>query len=75
MEERKEYCNSCGRKLRIQKGIPREEALIVEHSWGYFSAKAGERHAFRLCEACYDRLLRSFVIPAEITEEAFAWEG
>ena len=39
MEERKEYCNSCGRKLRIQKGIPREEALIVEHSWGYFSAK------------------------------------
>lgn len=41
MEERKEYCNSCGRKLRIQKGIPREEALIVEHSWGYFRQRTG----------------------------------
>ena len=35
---------------------------------GYFSEKDGERHSFDLCESCYDDLLRTFRIPAEIEE-------
>ena len=50
-------CNQCGREISV---------LCVEHTWGYFSEKDGENHRFDLCEECYDRLLKGFLIPAEI---------
>ncbi len=43
-----------------------EGVFRVDYEWGYFSEKDGERHSFDLCEACYDKLLRSFQIPVEI---------
>ena len=46
----------------------REGVFSVDYTWGYFSDKDGERHSFDLCESCYDELLRSFRIPAEIEE-------
>ena len=69
MEYTRLRCNGCGRELEIQREIPQEDVLEVEHSWGYFSVKDGERHSFRLCEACYDRITRSFAIPVEVEQE------
>lgn len=65
---RKIVCNQCGREMRQQQGMLQEGAFRAEVKWGFFSGKDGENHSFCLCEACYDRLLAGFVIPAEIEE-------
>ena len=52
--------DSCSRRMRT------EGVFSVDYTWGYFSDKDGERHSFDLCESCYDELLRTFRIPAEI---------
>lgn len=62
----KDHCNQCGREISVINGRPEKEVLCVEHTWGYFSEKDGENHRFDLCEECYDRLLKGFLIPAEI---------
>ena len=56
-------CNCCGKKLAVREGIVR-----VEHTWDYFSEKDGEIHGFDLCEECYDQLLNTFRISAEVEE-------
>lgn len=53
-------------EISVINGRPEKEVLCVEHTWGYFSEKDGENHRFDLCEECYDRLLKGFLIPAEI---------
>lgn len=69
MEKTKElHCNCCGKAVQIHQGIPVEEVMEIEWSWGYFSGKDGERHSFCLCEACYDRLREQFVLPVEVEE-------
>ena len=54
--------------VRVVNSRPEEEVLSVDHTWGYFSEKDGERHSFDLCESCYDKLLASFKIPADVRE-------
>ena len=61
-------CNQCGKEIRVVNGRPEEGVLSVDHTWGYFSEKDGERHSFDLCESCYDKLLASFKIPADVRE-------
>lgn len=61
-------CNQCGKEIPAVNGCPTEGVFSVDYEWGYFSEKDGERHQFDLCEACYDRLLASFRLPAEIKE-------
>lgn len=63
MEER--ICNCCGRTLGKRT---EEDALEIVKEWGYFSKKDLERHSFVLCEACYDRLIGTFVRPVQKTE-------
>jgi ribosomal-protein-alanine N-acetyltransferase len=60
------YCNACGRKLEVEQGILREDALIVKKNWGYFSRKDLEMHEFVLCEDCYDRLAAGFKKPVSV---------
>lgn len=67
-EIKKIICNKCGKEIPAVDGVPREGVFSVDYQWGYFSEKDGERHSFDLCEACYDELLKSFCIPAEIKE-------
>ncbi|MFG6333422.1 MAG: hypothetical protein K1W28_16710 [Lachnospiraceae bacterium] len=62
-------CNQCGRELKLENGIVQEGVFKGEARWGYFSGKDGETHTFDLCEACYDRLIRSFQIPAAVEED------
>ncbi len=59
-------CYKCGIEIPVVNGHETEGVLRVEHTWGYFSEKDGERHSFDLCERCYDELLKTFQIPAEI---------
>lgn len=59
-------CNACGRKLDVQQGVLREDALIVKKNWGYFSRKDLEVHEFVLCEACYDEMIAGFQKPVTI---------
>lgn len=63
------YCNKCGKKITDDFNEAREEMLHVEKNWGYFSEKDGEKHAFDLCESCYDEWIKSFSLPIEVIEE------
>lgn len=65
-------CNQCGRQLKQENGTMIEDALVVEKAWGYFSEKDLEVDRFILCEACYDCLLRGFVVPVRRTERTEA---
>lgn len=69
MAERKICCNFCGRELRSEQGILREDALFVKKDWGYFSKKDLELHEFVLCEDCYERLISKFKIPVKIWDK------
>lgn len=65
-EVKKIICNKCGKEIPVINGRAEQEAFSVDHAWGYFSDKDGETHSFDLCENCYDELLASFKLPAEI---------
>lgn len=62
-------CNCCGKKLIVEGGILREGAIAVDHAWDFFSEKDGEVHHWDLCEACYDHLLDTFRIGADVEEQ------
>lgn len=69
MKETKEmFCNVCGRKIRIEDGILKEDVLEVKKVWGYFSKKDMQLHAFNVCESCYDTMISKFAILPEISE-------
>lgn len=63
-----QYCNGCGKTIKKAGDMYQEGVFLAEQEWGYFSGKDGERHSFCLCEECYDRMIRAFVIPVK-TEE------
>ncbi len=65
-EIKKIVCNKCGREIAVKNGRAEEGVFSVDHTWGYFSEKDGERHSFDLCESCYDEFIASFIIPVEI---------
>ena len=65
-EVNKIICNKCGKEIPVINGRAEEGVFSVDYTWGYFSEKDGEKHSFDLCETCYDELLRSFMVPAEI---------
>lgn len=61
-------CNICGKELRQELDIIKEDYIFVKKSWGYFSKKDGQTHQFCLCEDCYDKWIKSFKIPVEIKD-------
>jgi hypothetical protein len=63
------FCNCCGKKIRQENKVPMEDILYVKKSWGYFSKKDGSVHEFDLCEACYDHLVKQFVLPVKISRQ------
>lgn len=60
------YCNYCGKLLKVENGILKEDAFEATKEWGYFSERDLEVHHFNLCEECYDKLISQFHIPVEI---------
>lgn len=61
-------CNKCGRKLKEEKGIAKEDYVYICKPWGYFSRKDGVTQEFVLCEECVEILTKGFVIPAKLSE-------
>lgn len=62
-------CNVCGRELKNENGILKEDAFEAVKEWGYFSKKDLEVHKFVICEECYDRMVRKFAIPVTVLEK------
>lgn len=62
------FCNQCGKKLKMEQDILKEDAFEAKKQWGYFSEKDAVLHSFVLCEKCYDEMVSHFTIPVEITE-------
>ena len=62
-------CNKCGKEIKTENGISKEEVFHSEYTWGFFSNKDGEKYSFDLCENCYDELIKSFLIEPDIDEE------
>ena len=63
------FCNGCGKAIPQEKGIPLEDSLLVEKTWGYFSSRDGRKIRFRLCEDCVDKMTKDFAVPPEESEE------
>lgn len=62
-------CNSCGKILKVENGVLKEDAFEATKEWGYFSDRDTEVHRFNLCEECYDKLIANFKIPIEIRKK------
>lgn len=65
-------CNCCGKEIKEEQGILREDVLTIVKDWGYFSEKDMERHQLVICEACYDKWVSGFRIPPKIMERTEA---
>lgn len=61
-------CNRCKKVIPLDKGILKAGVFSAAASWGYFSEKDGEVHEWDLCEECYDKVIKEFEIPPQITE-------
>ena len=70
MESKK--CNCCGKEIKEEQGILKEDVLDVSKTWGYFSEKDMEHHRFSICEACYDNWVSGFKIPPKVEERTEA---
>ena len=65
-------CNCCGKEIKEEQGIQKEDTLDIVKDWGYFSAKDMERHQLVICEACYDNWVSGFKIPPKTEEKTEA---
>ena len=65
----KRVCHACGRELIEKDGILQEDALFVRKDWGYFSKKDLQIHEFVICEECYDKWVKGFVKPVEVSDK------
>ena len=61
-------CNKCGKNIIVKNGIVQEGVFSIDYNWGYFSRRDGEIDSFDLCEECYNKITKEYVIPVEITE-------
>ena len=64
-DDMKIMCNACGRELKNENGILKEDAFEATKEWGYFSKKDLEVHKFVICEDCYDKMAEGFAIPVQ----------
>lgn len=61
-------CNCCGKEIKEEQGMQKEDVLEIIKDWGYFSEKDTERHHLVICEACYDNWISGFRIPPKVEE-------
>lgn len=70
--EKNMKCNKCGRKIKEENGLLREDVFEGRKEWGYFSKKDLQVDTFYLCELCYDTIIESFKIPITRKEKTEA---
>lgn len=59
-------CNMCGKTIVFGEGHDKEDYVLIQKEWGYFSNKDGRKYTIRMCEDCFDRLTSDCVISPEI---------
>ena len=69
---KRKVCNICGKIIKTEQGILKEDVLEVTKNWGYFSKKDMERHRFIICEACYDKWISGFKVPPVVEDQTEA---
>lgn len=57
------FCNSCGNEIPKNDQGYFADYVHIEKQWGYFSGKDGECHTIDICEACYNKITNSFMLP------------
>ncbi len=62
----KVICNKCGREMEVENGILMEGCFHSDWMFGYFSKRDREKHAFDLCEDCYEKMVEGFTVAPEI---------
>ena len=62
-------CNMCGKMVKFEEGLLKEDFFEATKDWGYFSKKDLQTHKFNLCENCYDKLVDKFKIPLLIIDK------
>ena len=65
-EENEMKCNVCGQLLNNKT-----DYIEVKKEWGYFSNKDTQIHEFKICERCYDRIVKQFEISPKVTEKRY----
>ena len=61
-------CNMCGRKIIFGEKHDKEDYLLIQKEWGYFSRKDGNRYTFRMCEECFVRFVEDCYVSPEIDD-------
>lgn len=61
-------CNKCGKEIKIENNIVREDYLHIEKAWGYFSKKDKTTYQFDICEECVEEFVGSFKVPVKLIE-------
>lgn len=56
----------CGKTIVFGEGHDKEDYVLIQKEWGYFSNKDGRKYTLRMCEDCFDRLTSECVISPEI---------
>lgn len=59
-------CNMCGKTIVFGEGHDKEDYVLIQKEWGYFSNKDGRKYTLRMCEDCFDSLTSDCVISPEI---------
>jgi ribosomal-protein-alanine N-acetyltransferase len=63
------FCNVCGKKIKMERGILLEDVFEASKEWGYFSKNDLEVHKFNICEDCYEKMILTFAIPIEVVRK------
>lgn len=63
------FCNVCGRQIKVENGIVKEDVFEAAKEWGYFSKNDLEVHKFNICEKCYENMISTFKIPIEVVRK------
>ena len=50
-------CNRCGRIIVFGDMHNKEDYVLIQKEWGYFSRKDGRKYTLRMCEELYDRIV------------------
>ena len=61
-------CNKCGARIELQNEVAKQDYLLVNKPWGYFSKKDGKTYKFVICEECVDKIIEEFVVPVEVQD-------
>lgn len=61
-------CNKCGKQMKRENGVIKQDFLEITKAWGYFSQKDGKTYSFALCEECCDKMIEGFMVPVDIKD-------